>query len=93
MKQSINPHFRIKILFIFLTVSLSFYACSKKDEPIAPVAPPVADTRTLKEKALFPIGAAVTVAHLKEADFEIAFKKENRWKQGYAKCDQSCSRR
>jgi endo-1,4-beta-xylanase len=49
--------------------------CSKEDVQNIPIVPPSVNvTKTLKEQALFPIGAAVTVAHLKESDFSNTFK-------------------
>jgi len=41
--------------------------CTKDDEPVP-------DTTPLKDKALFGVGAAVSVSHLKEGDFSDAFK-------------------
>lgn len=62
-------------LYSLITVMPLMMACSKNDDTAAtPVKPPVVITKTLKEKALFPIGAAVTVAHLKETSFANAFK-------------------
>jgi len=49
-------------------------ACSREEPTDPSVKPPAAVTKSLKEKALFPIGAAVTVAHLKESDFSNTFK-------------------
>jgi endo-1,4-beta-xylanase len=69
---------KVKNLLIIFSIVLLFSGCTEKDEPKPPVIhppiPPVVETKTLKEKAIFPIGAAVTVAHLKEADFESAFR-------------------
>ena len=62
------------IFFVLILVLSSFVGCSKKDEPETPVIPSVTVIQALKEKALFPIGAAVTVSHLKETDFANAFK-------------------
>jgi endo-1,4-beta-xylanase len=68
----------ILTLIIVLTIALS--GCSKKDSTITPPPPPppppppVVETRILKDQAKFPIGAAVTVSHLNEADFASAFK-------------------
>jgi endo-1,4-beta-xylanase len=53
-------------LFLFISLAVLFTGCTKENIP--DVSPP------LKERALFGIGAAVTVAHLKEADFANAFK-------------------
>lgn len=62
------------LLTLLIVCMIPFTGCSEKEEPAVPVTPPVTATKTLKEKALFPIGAAVTVAHLKETDFAGAFK-------------------
>jgi endo-1,4-beta-xylanase len=59
---------------IFLVFIVMLSACSKKADLATPIDPQVIVTKTLIEKAKFPIGAAVTVAHLKEADFANAFK-------------------
>ena len=64
-----QPYSYAKLLLLTLLLA----GCSKKDDSIIPVVPPVVVTKALKEKALFPIGAAVTVSHLKEADFANAF--------------------
>ena len=56
----------LKNSFIFLMMATVSTVCAKEDEPIM--------TTTLKEKALFGIGAAVKVNQLKEADFADAFK-------------------
>lgn len=62
--------------FSFGFILFYLTGCSKvevsADPPLIPPATSVA--KTLKEKALFPIGAAVTVAHLKESDFSNAFR-------------------
>jgi len=63
---------KVKKVVAFLTIAILLTSCSKKGDS---VIPPVVETKTLKEKALFPIGAAVTIAHLKETDFASAFKK------------------
>lgn len=66
------------ICVILLVGMFSIIACSKSDAPNSPVEPPSPptqpDNRTLKEAASFEIGAAVSVSHLKEADFEKAFR-------------------
>jgi endo-1,4-beta-xylanase len=74
------PNFILKLInqgnFLFvlgLSILLSA-SCTKEEVSDTPVIPPVTVTKTLKEKALFPIGAAVTVAHLKEAAFANTFK-------------------
>jgi endo-1,4-beta-xylanase len=56
----------VKFLFFFLSVTVILTGCNKEDEPVLPT--------TLKDKALFGVGAAVSVARLKEADFADAFK-------------------
>lgn len=64
-------------VLVYLCFSTVVFSCSKKDkdEEVTPVTPPpVVQTKTLKEKAAFPIGAAVTVAHLKDANFSTVFK-------------------
>jgi endo-1,4-beta-xylanase len=53
-------------LLIFLTIATLFSGCSKEDDPVI--------SASLKEKALFGVGAAVKVSQLKEADFADAFK-------------------
>lgn len=50
-------------LFIFLIIVSLTIGCTKEDDP--------AVSTTLKEKAIFGVGAAVSVAHLKEADFAV----------------------
>ena len=62
--------FRNLLLAGFLV--FNFHGCSKKDAPAA--QDPDGAAKTAKEKALFPLGAAVSVAHLKEADFAAAYK-------------------
>lgn len=57
---------RLKKIFIFLIAALLFAGCTKEEIP--------ADTTTIKEKALFGVGAAVSAARLKEPDFSDAFK-------------------
>jgi len=57
----------IKKLLICLTVAALLTGCTKVEEPVIV-------TTTLKEKAFFSIGAAVSAAHLKEVDFSDAFK-------------------
>jgi len=70
--QSITRSKYLLILVGLLLVSLS---CSKEEPSNIPVVQPGVNlTKTLKEKALFPVGAAVTVAHLKETEFSNAFK-------------------
>jgi endo-1,4-beta-xylanase len=56
-----------KRLLIFLTTATLLTGCTKEEEPVAV-------TTLLKDKALFGMGTAVSVAHLKEADFSDAFK-------------------
>jgi len=51
---------------ILLTLATLFAGCTKDNEIVV--------STPLKEKAQFGIGAAVSVAHLKEADFSDAFK-------------------
>jgi len=64
-----------QLFYVLITFCVILISCSKKDtETDIPVTPPVVETKTLKEKAQFPIGAAVTVSHLKEADFSNTFK-------------------
>jgi endo-1,4-beta-xylanase len=70
-----------KYTYLFICLSafafiVLFSNCSRKadPDPVVPVIPPVTETKALKEKAKFPIGAAVTVSHLKEADFSNAFR-------------------
>ena len=48
--------------------------CSKNEALTESTVPSVVNTKTLKEKALFPIGAAVTVAHLKETGFSDSYR-------------------
>lgn len=57
--------------FIILSI-LIFTGCSKKGDN-ADNLPKVA--KKLKDTALFPVGAAVTVSHLKEAAFSATFKE------------------
>ncbi len=64
--------FRSLVLMLIVSV-ISLTGCSKKENSANQEIPPVTVTKTLKESARFPIGAAVTVAHLKEADFSNAF--------------------
>lgn len=66
----------IKLKFLVLSVFASglLVGCSKKDGSVVSEDPPVTTTVTLKEKAKFPVGAAVTVAHLKESEFAAAFR-------------------
>jgi len=54
-------------ILILLLLVFSFTGCKKEDEPVGQV--------TLKQKALFGIGAAVKVSQLKEAEFSEAFKE------------------
>lgn len=64
----------MKYLFFPLLWSvLMLTGCSKSKNDIIAV-PPIDVTKALKDKALFPIGAAVTVSHLKEAEFSNTFK-------------------
>ena len=63
--------FRNLLLIGFIAVY--FQGCSKKDD-LATQDPVEATAKTVKEKALFPVGAAVSVSHLKEADFAAAYK-------------------
>jgi endo-1,4-beta-xylanase len=59
---------------IFLNILLLLLnSCSDKNDSLNPEDPQVTVTKSLKEKALFPVGAAVTVSHLKETDFSKAF--------------------
>lgn len=55
-----------KYLFIALTVACLSTGCTKDEKSVIPTP--------LKEKASFPVGAAVSVAHLKETDFADTFK-------------------
>jgi endo-1,4-beta-xylanase len=64
----------LKKIFLFAIAVFSLIGCSKKEELVVMDNPAVSTMVTLKEKAKFQIGAAVTVAHLKEADFATAFK-------------------
>ncbi len=64
--------FNLILSLLMLPVLLT--GCSKDQETAPPQDPPVTVTKTLKEKALFPIGAAVSVARLKDIDFSGAFK-------------------
>lgn len=66
-----TPQFRNLLLIGFLALALP--GCSKKDE-LPAQDPLLTVVKTAKEKALFPVGAAVSVSHLKEADFAAAFK-------------------
>jgi len=66
MPKPISSYNWVKNLLIFLTIAALFSGCTKKDEPVV--------STPLKEKALFAVGAAVSVAHLKEADFAETFK-------------------
>ena len=65
----------MKISFALLNLLIFILIGCSKDRELSrsPVVPVVA-TKTLKEKALFPIGAAVTVAHLKETGFSDSFR-------------------
>ncbi|KAA9037785.1 endo-1,4-beta-xylanase [Ginsengibacter hankyongi] len=63
----------------FAVLILSIISCSKKNHAVTPGnntqnPPPAVVSAPLKDKALFEIGAAVTVAHLKEPDFANTFK-------------------
>lgn len=62
------------LLLLIIVGTAPFIGCSEKEEPIIPVTPPVVETKTLKEKAKFPIGAAVKVAQLSETAFSTTFK-------------------
>jgi endo-1,4-beta-xylanase len=64
-KISLEPDL-IKNLFVFLTITILFSGCKKENEP--EVSP------SLKDKALFGVGAAVQVSQLKNAEFADAFK-------------------
>ena len=75
MLKSINAIAHSKYLLILGGLFLLSVSCSKEEALTVPVVQPGANvTKTLKEKALFPVGAAVTVAHLKESDFSATFK-------------------
>jgi endo-1,4-beta-xylanase len=75
MFKTIRAIVHSKYLLILGGLFLSAVSCSKEEAKTVPaVQPGVNVTKTLKEKSLFPIGAAVTVAHLKELDFSTAFK-------------------
>jgi endo-1,4-beta-xylanase len=65
-----------KYLIVCLCSFIVLNSCSKKADTDSdvPVITPIVESKPLKEKAKFPIGAAVTVSHLKEADFANAFK-------------------
>ncbi|MEI6137949.1 MAG: endo-1,4-beta-xylanase [Mariniphaga sp.] len=59
---------------LLVVLICTLIGCSK-DQALTPSNdPPIVNAKTLKEKAMFPIGAAVTVAHLKEAGFSDSFK-------------------
>jgi len=62
------------LLLLIIVGTAPFIGCSEKEEPIIPIEPPVVETKTLKEKAKFPIGAAVKVAQLSETAFSTTFK-------------------
>ena len=69
-----NRMMKLNYLILYVIASGLLVGCSNKDGTIDTQVPAVTTTLTIKEKAKFPIGAAVTVAHLKEADFASAFK-------------------
>jgi endo-1,4-beta-xylanase len=70
MLKILNKYSSVAMAFAMLIATVQLSGCSKKENP----APPVVVPKTLKDKALFGIGAAVTVAHLQEPDFAAAFK-------------------
>ena len=77
--QEYTKHRVFGAAFLLLIGMFSVAACSKSDSPNSPEDQPkppvvVPDNRTLKEAAKFEIGAAVSVSHLKEADFEKTFR-------------------
>lgn len=76
MQRIISALSLLRYQVIFLSITLFLAGCSKKGDSITPEIKPVVieESKSVKEKALFPIGAAVTVAHLKEDDFENVFK-------------------
>ena len=71
MAQYIYKNYIIRLLALKICVIILFAAaCSEKENnPEDPI-----ESRTLKEKALFPVGAAVNVSQLNETVFAIAFK-------------------
>jgi endo-1,4-beta-xylanase len=61
------------ILITLLMISiLTSTGCSKKEDK---ADPPITEKKTLKKTALFPVGAAVSVTHLKEEAFSTTFKE------------------
>ena len=63
-------------MFYFNLIALFLvFSCKKSDDPVTPIVtkPPVV-TQALKDKALFKIGAAVSVDRLKDPTFEATFR-------------------
>jgi endo-1,4-beta-xylanase len=70
MNKSISPLNKPVIVILFFVIGiLTFTGCSKKEDNNG------SGSKILKETALFPVGAAVTVNHLKEAVFSTTFKE------------------